>query len=468
MESCGNGVDITHILRQLTNFNALSTLLYNLVYDILRSDDVPFIGLKKEVKNSIIKWRRFEREPLSKKYLEKLIAYNPDKVFYLPTEEKRLWLYAKFDSIRNVFDKEAVILVVERRYLLRDSFEQLNTVTDLDLRKEIRIHFIDEAAHDAGGLIREWFSSVFEELLSPKLGLFQRANIPEVSYVINENSTVSNDYYYFFGQMLGKALFERIPVKAYLAKPLLKELLGEKPVIEDLRYFDLEIWKSVEFLREHKLNKEEFISTFSITKTGPDKKNITIELKPGGKEISITEYNKEEFMHLLSEYYLSLKTRQQMKKLINGFYSLIPKTTLSALDVDELEFFLCGDTEIDVSDWQENTIYKGHYNENSKVIKWFWEIISELNDYQRRGFLQYCTGSSRISAEGFKGLMSNSGKVCCFCIEPKEYTGETTAFIVAHTCFNRIELPEYPTKEITKKSIDIILKNPLCSTFGFE
>eukprot|EP00826_Nyctotherus_ovalis_P039350 TRINITY_DN3782_c0_g1_i3.p1 TRINITY_DN3782_c0_g1~~TRINITY_DN3782_c0_g1_i3.p1 ORF type:complete len:430 (+),score=139.15 TRINITY_DN3782_c0_g1_i3:615-1904(+) len=429
---------------------------------------MPFIGLKREVRNGVVSWKRFQREPLAKKYLEKLVEYKPDKVCHLPTEEKRVWLYAKFDAIKNVFDKEAVMLVVERQNLLRDSFEQLNTVTDLDLRKEIKIHFIDEAAHDAGGLIREWFSSVFEELLSMKLGLFQRANIPEISYVINENSTISSDYYCFFGQMLGKALFERIPIKAHLAKPLLKELLGEKLVVEDLKYFDLEIWKSVEFLRKHKLDKEEFVSTFSITKTGPDRKSKTIELKPGGKEISITEYNKEEFIQLLGEYYLSFKTKQQMKKLSSGFNSVIPRTTISVLDADELEFFLCGDTVIDLTDWQLNTIYKGHYSEDSKVIKWFWKVISELSDAERRDFLKYCTGSARTPAEGFKGLMSNSGKVCHFCIEPKEYTGESTAFIVAHTCFNRIELPEYPSLEMMRRCVGTVIENPLCATFGFE
>lgn len=39
----------------------------------------------------------------------------------------------------------------------------------------------------------------------------------------------------------------------------------------------------------------------------------------------------------------------------------------------ELELMLCGMQEIDVDDWQRNTIYR-HYNRNSKQIVWFWQV----------------------------------------------------------------------------------------------
>ena len=34
---------------------------------------------------------------------------------------------------------------------------------------------------------------------------------------------------------------------------------------------------------------------------------------------------------------------------------------------------LCGMQEIDMSDWQKNTIYR-HYTKNSKQIQWFWQV----------------------------------------------------------------------------------------------
>lgn len=38
-----------------------------------------------------------------------------------------------------------------------------------------------------------------------------------------------------------------------------------------------------------------------------------------------------------------------------------------------LQLMLCGMQEIDLADWQKNTIYR-HYTKNSKQIHWFWQV----------------------------------------------------------------------------------------------
>lgn len=34
---------------------------------------------------------------------------------------------------------------------------------------------------------------------------------------------------------------------------------------------------------------------------------------------------------------------------------------------------LCGMQEIDLSDWQKNTVYR-HYTKSSKQVQWFWQV----------------------------------------------------------------------------------------------
>ena len=34
---------------------------------------------------------------------------------------------------------------------------------------------------------------------------------------------------------------------------------------------------------------------------------------------------------------------------------------------------LCGMQEVDVDDWERNTIYR-HYTRNSKQVVWFWKV----------------------------------------------------------------------------------------------
>ena len=57
-----------------------------------------------------------------------------------------------------------------------------------------------------------------------------------------------------------------------------------------------------------------------------------------------------------------------------GHSQVVPLEWLQYFDERELELLLCGMQEIDVDDWQRNTIYR-HYTKNSKQVQWFWQVI---------------------------------------------------------------------------------------------
>lgn len=64
---------------------------------------------------------------------------------------------------------------------------------------------------------------------------------------------------------------------------------------------------------------------------------------------------------------------QQTKTFLEGFNEVVPLEWLKYFDERELELMLCGMQEIDIEDWQRNTIYR-HYNRNSKQVVWFWQV----------------------------------------------------------------------------------------------
>ncbi len=47
-----------------------------------------------------------------------------------------------------------------------------------------------------------------------------------------------------FGVILGKAIFERIPLNCYLDKTLLRQLCGQKVQLADVSGFDSELYKN--------------------------------------------------------------------------------------------------------------------------------------------------------------------------------------------------------------------------------
>jgi hypothetical protein len=81
------------------------------------------------------------------------------------------------------------------------------------------VTFENEISHDAGGISREYFTMLMKELLNENLGLFTIANTTEFSYKINEDSKyIDNNLsmFFFFGKILGKALFDHIPLNICL------------------------------------------------------------------------------------------------------------------------------------------------------------------------------------------------------------------------------------------------------------
>lgn len=41
------------------------------------------------------------------------------------------------------------------------------------------------------------------------------------------------------------------------------------------------------------------------------------------------------------------------------------------------QVMLCGMQEVDLADWQRNTVYR-HYTRNSKQAVWFWQVCAAL------------------------------------------------------------------------------------------
>lgn len=76
-------------------------------------------------------------------------------------------------------------------------------------------------------------------------------------------------------------------------------------------------------------------------------------------------------------------------------------------------------------------------------------------------FYKFCTGCTRVPIDGFNSLQGTRNKYQKFCIEspPATLVGSSNRLIEANTCFNRIYLPEYETKDTMRLIIKKILEN---------
>lgn len=71
------------------------------------------------------------------------------------------------------------------------------------------------------------------------------------------------------------------------------------------------------------------------------------ELKPGGRNIRVTEETKHEYVDLVADHILSTAIRPQINSFLEGFHELIPRQLISIFNDKELELLISGLPEID-------------------------------------------------------------------------------------------------------------------------
>ena len=75
---------------------------------------------------------------------------------------------------------------------------------------------------------------------------------------------------------------------------------------------------------------------------------VTIDLKPGGADVPVTQDNKKEYVDCVVEYRISKRVKEQFDAFMSGFRELIPRPLINVFDERELEFLIGGTSEIDV------------------------------------------------------------------------------------------------------------------------
>ena len=53
---------------------------------------------------------------------------------------------------------------------------------------------------------------------------------------------------------------------------------------------------------------------------------------------------------------------------------------ISLFKPEELELFVCGTEILDFSEWKKAARYVDGFTEDNQVMKWFWEILLEMDD----------------------------------------------------------------------------------------
>jgi hypothetical protein len=270
----------------------------------------------------------------------------------------------------------------------------------------------------------------------------------------NNNTEFIHDdylvYYRFLGRVIGKAIFDRQLVAGHMAHFIYKHMLGWPVAFKDIASIDEEYYNNLNQLQELAQNGEDLTMLcldFSTTQEIMGVKEC-IDLIQDGANIEVDNENFPEYLEACFKYRMLDRIMPQLKELLLGFFDVMPEPLLTVFDFQELELLMCGLPVIDLDDWQDHTEYSGDYEftkHTSPSCRWFWEVVSEFDQEMKARLLQFVTGTSGVPARGFGVLQGNDGNIRKFTIH-----GVSLAVCLyprAHTCFNRIDLPTYETKD---------------------
>ncbi|KAH9842411.1 ubiquitin-protein ligase [Rhodofomes roseus] len=348
---------------------------------------------------------------------------------------------------------------VRRNHIFEDSYAEIMRQTPSDLKKRLMIKFDGEDGLDYGGLSREFFFLLSHEMFNPFYCLFEYSAHDNYTLQINPASGVNPEhlnYFKFIGRCLGLGIFHRRFLDAYFITAFYKMILRKKVTLADLESVDAELFRGLTWMLENDIT-DVIDETFTTTEERFGEM-VTVELKPGGEDVPVTEDNKKEYVNCVVEYRISRRVKDQFDAFMSGFSELIPQDLVNVFDERELELLIGGMSEIDVDDWSKFTDYRG-YEVNDDVVQWFWKCVRSWPPERKSRLLQFATGTSRIPVNGFKDLQGSDG--------PRRFTieksGDPSQLPKSHTCFNRIDLPPYKDYATLEQKLTLAVEE----TVGF-
>ncbi|KZT67358.1 hypothetical protein DAEQUDRAFT_673424 [Daedalea quercina L-15889] len=267
------------------------------------------------------------------------------------------------------------------------------------------------------------------------------------------------------GQFVAKALLDSRIIDLSFNKVFLKLVLGEDVplTVDNLRRVDSHLAASLEQIQSfatansqaEKLGVVEdvMVEDLALDFTIP---GYDIELRPGGRNMTVTSENVDEYVHEVLDAIIGKGVQLQAKAFREGFSKVFPISDLQAFTTDEL-IMLFGNSE---EDWGLETLSEAlkadhGFNVESRAIHDLLEIMSEFDSPTRRSYLQFITGSPRLPIGGFRGLNPPLTVVR----KPHEAPLIADDYLPSvMTCVNYLKLPEYSSKAVMREKLHIAMR----------
>lgn len=168
----------------------------------------------------------------------------------------------------------------------------------------------------------------------------------------------------------------------------------------------------------------------------------------------VTGSNRLEYIANYLRWMCKETVYEQLDAFSRGFKTVICDATLSVLEPRNIQRIVEGNSNIDIELLQKSVRYEGGFDDKHQVIQWFWQIVSKYSPERHKALLNFVTAVDRAPVNGIESIL--------FVVQRQGNDSELLP--TSSTCFGKLLLPEYSSKEKLKKKLDVALDN--CNGFG--
>ena len=363
---------------------------------------------------------------------------NSELIKFLNQDRNREGGFLSFFLNRNKFN---FIINIRRDHLIEDTLNEVSK-PGINFQNKLKVKFTGEQGVDEGGVKKEFFILLIRQIFDPNYGMFSYNNKTRL-YWFNHYTFEPKIKYELIGIIFGLAIYNNTILDVKLPIVVYKKLLGIKPNLDDMKQCDPELYHTLNYLKTTNDDnlKDELDTNFTVIDDKFGEK-LLIPLKENGENIMIDNNNKDEYVDLYIDWFFNKSISEYFNSFKKGFYRVFNPNLSKILTPEELELIICGTQILDFNELKKACQYE-EYDNNSETIKYFWEILLDFNEEEKKKFLSFVTGCDRAPIDGLGSLpitVSNGGS-------------DLNQLPSAHTCFNNLILPDYKNKEKMKKAI---------------
>ncbi|KAI8983646.1 hypothetical protein BDB01DRAFT_722731 [Pilobolus umbonatus] len=364
-----------------------------------------------------------------------------------------------------------LLLEIRREHFLADTLSEISSKWG-DLKKPLKVKFIEggEEGMDQGGVQKEFFGVLFEKLVTEEIGLFSTDENTRLCWIRNV-AHCDIRMYEMSGVMMGLSIYNGVFMNLQFPKVLWKILvLPNEAIIDSLvdkqQLFTLDdledgwpdLGHGLRQLLEWEGEVEDiFCRDYEISIDLFGQGIITESLMPHKSDpvVPVTNANREEYVRDYCKYFMYTAQKEQLLAIRRGLWSVIGSSALNLCSANELEMIACGLRQgpdapaLDMKELEKVTEYDDGYSHEHPTIRQFWSVVHQMTEDQKRQLLLFVTANDRIPVGGLKELT--------FYIQRNG--PDSDRLPTALTCFSRLLLPEYDSKQKLQDRLITAIEN---------